>query len=184
MKRKLLYILLIFSSLSFSNADKFSKETVVYIVRHAEKDSSDRTNLDPGLSAQGKTRAKDLMQALKKEKFAGIFSTPFNRTLDTAKPLAQISGLPILTYPASDFEAIAHTIKTTYLNRVTLIVGHSNTILEIAKALGTQPPVLALQDNDYDLLLKVTIDIDGKSDLKISRYGKKHHSTELTMMNR
>jgi 2,3-bisphosphoglycerate-dependent phosphoglycerate mutase len=179
MKHKILYILLIFSAFSFSPNTRLSKETVIYIVRHAEKDVSDAGSTNPGLNADGKIRAKDLVQTLKKEKFEAIFSTPYKRTMETAAPVAQRSGLPVLNY--SDIGQVVTTIKTSYPNESTLIVGHSNTILEIAKAFGTQPPVEKLSDDDYDLLLKVIIDKKGQSHLKISRYGKEHHSTKISI---
>ena len=179
MNCKILYILLIFSAFSFSPTARYSKETVIYIVRHAEKDISDESNTNPGLNAEGKIRAKDLAQTLKKEKFAAVFSTPYKRTMETAAPVAQRSGLPVLNY--SDLEELVNTIKSSYPYKTILIVGHSNTILDIAKAFGTQPVAEKLIDDDYDLLLKVIIDKKGQSHLKIYRFGKEHHSTKISI---
>lgn len=179
MNCKILCILLIFSAFSFSPTARYSKETVIYIVRHAEKDISDESNTNPGLNAEGKIRAKDLAQTLKNEKFAAVFSTPYKRSMETAAPVAQRSGLPVLNY--SDLEELVNTIKSSYPYKTTLIVGHSNTILDIAKAFGTQPLAEKLIDDDYDLLLKVIIDKKGQSHLKIYRYGKEHHSTKISI---
>ena len=179
MNCKILYILLIFSAFSFSPTARYSKETVIYIVRHAEKDVFDARNTNPGLNAGGKIRAKDLAQTLKKEKFAAVFSTPYKRTMETAAPVAQRSGLPVLNY--SDLEELVNTIKSSYPYKTILIVGHSNTILDIAKAFGTQPVAEKLIDDDYDLLLKVIIDKKGQSHLKIYRFGKEHHSTKISI---
>ena len=179
MNCKILYILLIFSAFSFSPTARYSKETVIYIVRHAEKDVSDASNTNPGLNAEGKIRAKDLAQTLKNEKFAAVFSTPYKRSMETAAPVAQRSGLPVLNY--SGLAELVHTIKSSYPYKTTLIVGHSNTILDIAKAFGTQPLAEKLIDDDYDLLLKVIIDKKGQSHLKIYRYGKEHHSTKISI---
>ncbi|WP_051189429.1 phosphoglycerate mutase family protein [Daejeonella oryzae] len=178
MKFKLLFIILFFGLASFISADKFSKETVIYIVRHAEKDVSNKSNSDPVLNAQGKIRAKDLVIALKKEKFDAVFSTAYKRSMETGAPTAQRSGLPVLNY--SDIKELVNTVKNTYTNKTILVVGHSNTILDIAKAFDTQPPMETLQDDDYDFLLKVTINKHGKSELKISRYGQQHHSTKIS----
>ena len=179
MNCKILCILLVFSAFSFSPTARYSKETVIYIVRHAEKDVSDESNTNPGLNAEGKIRAKDLAQTLKNEKFAAVFSTPYKRSMETAAPVAQRSGLPVLNY--SDLAELVHTIKSSYPYKTTLIVGHSNTILDIAKAFGTQPLAEKLIDDDYDLLLKVIIDKKGQSHLKIYRYGKEHHSTKISI---
>ena len=179
MNCKILCVLLIFSAFSISPTARYSKEPVIYIVRHAEKDISDESNTNPGLNAEGKIRAKDLAQTLKNEKFAAVFSTPYKRTMETAAPVAQRSGLPVLNY--SDLAELVNTIKSSYPNKTTLIVGHSNTILDIAKAFGTQPLAEKLIDDDYDLLLKVIIDKKGQSHLKIYRFGKEHHSTKISI---
>lgn len=159
-----------------------AKETVIYIVRHAEKDTSNPNNSDPDLSAEGQARAFDLARILKKEKFAAIFSTPFKRTQQTAEPLALSNKLPIINYEAKNFTGIVQNVLGQYKNEKTLIVGHSNTIMEIAKAFGAKVPVENLDEpSDYDLLLRIRIDKNGKAKLLITRYGKAHHSTDLPL---
>ncbi len=183
MSLKFVSIFLLFSAFGLTNKTIISKETVIYIVRHAEKETSDPANNNPDLNEAGKTRAKDLVSELKKGKFSAVFSTDYKRTMQTAAPVAQRSGVPVLTYKANDFKGLAELVRSDYLNKKILIVGHSNTILEIAKAFGTDPEIEKLQDDDYDLLIKITIDKNGIADLKISRYGQKHHSTELLVLN-
>ncbi|MEO8794178.1 MAG: histidine phosphatase family protein [Daejeonella sp.] len=176
---KLLSILLLFQVFGIINKPLNSKETVIYIVRHAEKETADPADNNPELNETGKRRAKDLAAELKKETFAAVFSTNYKRTLQTAAPVAQRSGLPVLTYKPDDFKNLAELVKSEYHNKKILIVGHSNTILEIAKAFGTDVEIEKLNDDDYDLLIKITINNNGVANLKFSRYGQKHHSTEL-----
>lgn len=158
-----------------SRADNF-KSTTIYIVRHAEKDTG---RVDPPLNAQGLIRARALTAKLKTEKFAGIFSSPYKRTRQTAMPLAQYCGLPVLDYDPDRPDQLVQTINTEYNGRTTLIVGHSNTILPLMEAFGVKPPVSKLNDDDYDLLFKISISKTGEKQLKVMRYGQPHHSTEL-----
>ncbi|MDR6404827.1 MULTISPECIES: histidine phosphatase family protein [Chryseobacterium] len=67
--------ILLFACLSLK-----SQQTNIYIVRHAEKDLSDKTNTNPDLSEAGKKRAQKLVSELKKVKFSAAYSTPYNRT--------------------------------------------------------------------------------------------------------
>lgn len=127
--------------------------TMVYIVRHAEKvDESDSTNL----SAVGQQRARELAQTLANQHIDSIFTTPYRRTRQTAEPLAQRTGTPVLYYPAKPNDLIVHRLKRIK-SKTVLVVGHSNTILDIAKGLGTQPTLAKIESGDFDNLLEVKI---------------------------
>ena len=56
------------------------KTTTYYLIRHAEKDQSDKTNRDPHLSEQGLKRAKNWATVLNDVKFDMVYSTNYNRT--------------------------------------------------------------------------------------------------------
>jgi hypothetical protein len=51
-----------------------------------------------------------------------------------------------------------------------LVVGHSNTVLEMIEALGgkTNP---SIKDQDYDYLFLLTISASGKTKVKVMHYG-------------
>jgi phosphohistidine phosphatase SixA len=173
------WIGLFIAVLSLGSSIPVAKETVIYIVRHAEKDTSDTKNNDPDLNAEGKERARALNEFLKKEKIAAVFSTNYKRTMQTAAPVAQRNGVPVKTYDPKDPQGTAKLIRLEYSNRKTLITGHSNTVLELVKAFGLTPPVEELKDDDYDLIFKITFHKNGESSLKTQRFGKPHHSTEI-----
>lgn len=154
-------------------------ETIIYIVRHAEKDTSDPENNDPALNSEGKERAEALNDFLKKEKISAVLATNFKRTIQTVAPVAQHNGVSVNTYDAKDHSGIAQTVKSQLVNQKILIAGHSNTILEIVKAFGVIPPADKLNDDDYDLIFQVRIDKNGSTSLKTKRFGKKHHSTQI-----
>ncbi|MVM35930.1 phosphoglycerate mutase [Spirosoma sp. HMF4905] len=127
--------------------------TTVYIVRHGEKvNETDTTNLNPA----GYARAAALAQRLANQHVDSIFSTPYRRTRQTVQPLAQQLGLQVVDYPAKPTEAIVNRVSRIK-NKTVLVVGHSNTILEIAKGLGAHPAMTKIESGDFDNLLQVKI---------------------------
>ena len=175
MKRTLIILVLLVCSIRLGIA--LPGSTTIYIVRHAEKDLSDPKNQDPELSAEGKLRAADLAEKLKAEKIDAVFSTKYKRTSQTGDPVAQNNGINIQEYEAQNFKVISDLIKTKFNKRKILIVGHSNTVLELVEAFGAIRPLPALTDDDYDFFFIVKIDNLGKAVLNVEQYGKQHHSS-------
>ena len=171
--RTILYCLL-FAGFVLSNYNASAQKTVIYLVRHAEKDTAKN---DPGLSKAGSQRAQDLQKLLKREKIAGIYVTNYQRTLLTAKPTADKFTLVPQVYTTID-RAVATKMYQSYVGKNILIVGHSNTIVPIIMAFCNIRPFTELADGDYDMLFKITIK-DGKAELEISYYGVTHHVTEI-----
>jgi broad specificity phosphatase PhoE len=177
MKKTLICLVLLVCSISCGIA--LPGSTTIYIVRHAEKDISDPKNQDPELSAEGKLRAADLAEKLKNEKIDAVFSTKYKRTGQTGAEVAQNNGISVQQYDAQNFKAISDLIISTYKNRSILIVGHSNTVLELIEAFGANRPLAALTDDDYDFFFKVKIDNLGKVILNVEQFGKQHHSSVI-----
>lgn len=125
--------------------------TTVYIVRHGEKVSdTDSTDLSPA----GQQRALTLADTLSRRGIDAIFSTPYRRTRQTAQPLANRLGLPVLPYQkTADIVSRVGAMR----NKTALVVGHSNTILDIATGLETTPTKQRIESDDYGNLLVVRI---------------------------
>lgn len=131
-----------------------------YITRHAEKatvsgNGSMMAN-DPPLSEAGIARAKALAAWLQDKNIGLIYSTNTTRTRSTAQPLAERLNLPIHIYgPAPD----AHFIDSLQgVKKNVLIVGHSNTVDDIANGLCREKKVAAdLHDDEYDHLFIVRV---------------------------
>lgn len=127
--------------------------TTVYIVRHAEKvDETDSTDL----SGAGQRRAIALSETLANRGVDSLFTTPYRRTRQTVQPLAQRLTLRPVTYPASPPDVIVRRINRMR-NRTVVVVGHSNTILPVARGLGARPTMTRIESGDYDNLLLVRI---------------------------
>ncbi|AKD58727.1 phosphoglycerate mutase [Spirosoma radiotolerans] len=127
--------------------------TTVYIVRHAEKQNeTDTTDLTPA----GYARADALAEKLANRGIDSIFSTPYYRTRQTAQTLAQRIGVPVVDYPAKPTEAIVNRV-VAIRHKTVLVVGHSNTILEIARGLGAKPTMTKIESGDFDKLFRLRI---------------------------
>ncbi|GAB2783287.1 phosphohistidine phosphatase SixA [Hymenobacter luteus] len=133
--------------------------TVVYVVRHAEKEATPGLQ-DPPLTAAGQQRAQILADTLRKAPITAAFSTATTRTRSTAAPLAAARSLTVQPYEAGQLAALATRIRREYRGKAVLVVGHSNTILETVEALGAKRPVSAVQDSEYDYLLEVRLPAD------------------------
>jgi phosphohistidine phosphatase SixA len=123
-----------------------SPESVFFLVRHAEKaDQSD----DPPLTEEGRARAKSLAGMLRDVGVEKIFSSDFERTRDTAAPLASDLGLEVALYDPDQLAELADTLLSSPGRH--LVVGHSNTNPELAGLLGGEPGS-PISDDEYDRL--------------------------------
>ena len=130
--------------------------TTIYIVRHAEKDStSDRA--DPTLSALGQTRALALRKTLMGHHPAALFTTDTKRTRATLAPLAEALKLEPQTYDPKRGRDLADRILKEYAGKSVVIVGHSNTVLSLIDDFGATPPVEEIGENDYEYLFTVRV---------------------------
>lgn len=137
------------------------KVSTYYLIRHAEKDRSDKTNRDPHLTEAGKQRAENWANYFKDVEFDAVYSTNYNRTKETATPTAKSKNLDIQFYDPSDFSLEEFMAKTK--GKTVLIVGHSNTTPMFTNGLlGTQK-YKDMSDDDNSSLYKVTVTKDMKS---------------------
>lgn len=129
---------------------------VVFLVRHAERAAtSGHVPADTGLSAAGRERAQDLAHALKDAGIKAIFTTEYKRTQETAAPLAESLGIRPEVVSADDLRSLVAKVRETRAN--VLVVGHSNTLPQIIRALGATSRV-AVTESDYDNLFLVILD--------------------------
>lgn len=131
-------------------------QQVVFLVRHAERAdegmaAAKAPGADPELSQAGRSRANALAAMLKDAKITSIFVTEYKRTRDTAQPLAQAIGLATVTINAKD-SRLLQTVTAATGN--VLVVGHSNTLPEVIKALGITEPI-SIAEEEYDNLFVV-----------------------------
>ncbi len=132
---KLLYIVLILNACSKR----------IYIVRHAEKDIVPNGN--PNLTQAGQERALLLKKMLKHKQVSLVYSTNTNRTIQTAQPIATASNAAINYYSINTIHAVLKTIFLSKKNA--LIVGHSNSVLQILDSLHVKHRVTKIEEDVF-----------------------------------
>jgi phosphohistidine phosphatase SixA len=175
-------LILLFLSL-FSFVARSQNETTIYLVRHAEKITSNPNDKNPSLTDRGEKRAIALLKKLKKKKITTIYSTDFQRTKLTAKPIADKLKIDIKIYDAKQLKEFAKMILQENAGGKILIVGHSNTVLETIEALGGKRPISEINEQQYDYFFEVKVKTDGSVEVKTEHYGEPNSNTEgLQMM--
>ncbi|WP_258806596.1 histidine phosphatase family protein [Pseudidiomarina sp. CB1] len=127
-----------------------ANEFTVYVVRHAEKAQAES---DPPLSEQGVQRAQTLAGMLQKAQIKAIYSTPYQRTQQTAQPLAKLLGITVQTYHPATARELVEQLKQAGENA--LVVGHSNTVPALVRSLGGHSEDLT--ERDYGDLFQLTL---------------------------
>lgn len=135
-----------------------SGQSAIFVVRHAEKASSE-SGRDVALSREGRARAERLAAMLKDAGVTQIYSTDTVRTRSTAEPLARLRNLEVRLYASesrggrSGSSALAETLGSNP-TAVVLVVGHSNTVPDLLRALGVRETI-EIADGEYDDLFVV-----------------------------
>jgi phosphohistidine phosphatase SixA len=128
-----------------------------YVVRHAEKAApGPNMSSDVPLSDEGQKRAQQISERLKNAKIDEIFSTNTIRTKTTAKPIADYFKKDIQVYGPVPDTSFIKMIKAKKKN--ILIVGHSNTVDDIANGLAGEKKVAGdLSDSEYNKLYIIRV---------------------------
>jgi broad specificity phosphatase PhoE len=177
-RRRRIQIIVIYTAIAICLAWFFESQatTTVIFVRHAEKAASPAN--DPGLSAAGQRRAAELARQLVDADVVpgvgvdAVYATSYRRTVETAKPVADALDLQVLTYDASDTEAIIESIVKAYKGKIVLVVGHSDTVPEMIANMGASKNVPPIGEDEYDNIYLVTIPWFGKTKTIRLRYGE------------
>jgi 2,3-bisphosphoglycerate-dependent phosphoglycerate mutase len=141
----------------------FSCGNTYYIVRHAEKAAgvdpqTMKSFTDPPLTIEGQERALKLKELLGGKNIRHFYSTNTLRTTSTAKPLKELflnTSIQLYSSKPDSMDAFIQLLKSIRKGNV-LIVGHSNTVDDIANKLSGKTVVPGdLKDNEYDNLFVI-----------------------------
>jgi broad specificity phosphatase PhoE len=174
--RRRIQIIVLYTAIAIGLAWFFESQatTTIIFIRHAEKVATLAN--DPSLSPAGQRRVAELRrQLVDADVVAGIdaiYSTPYKRTQETVRPLADALNLPINNYDASDTEAVLTTILKKHKGKIILVVGHSNTVPDLIYNLGASKKVPPIDENEYDNIYIISIPWFGKTKTIRMRYGE------------
>jgi broad specificity phosphatase PhoE len=175
-RRRRIQVIIIYTAIAVGLAWFFESQatTTVIFVRHAEKAAEPAD--DPGLSPAGQRRVAELTrQLVDADVIAGIdavYATPFRRTEETARPIADALELPLNSYDAEDTEAIMEYIVREHKGKIILVVGHSNTLPALIGNMGASKRVPPIAESEYDNIYIVSIPWFGKTKTIRLRYGE------------
>ncbi len=166
-RRRRNQIIVLYTAIAIGLAWFFESQatTTIIFFRHAEQTSHDEA--DPPLSEAGQRRVAELTrQLVDADVVAGIdaiYSTPYIRSLETARPLADQLDLPINSYAADDTEEILDTILKNHKGKIILVIGHSNTLPVLIANLGASKKVPAIAQYEFDNIYIISIPWFGKT---------------------
>jgi phosphohistidine phosphatase SixA len=121
----------------------------IFVVRHAEKVSESADEL----SELGKGRAACLATTLKSANITTVITTQFNRTQQTATATADEFKVHLKPIKADDYATISQAARDAAKNGDVLVVGHSNTVPQIVKAISNVD--VTVGGNEYDQLFVI-----------------------------
>ncbi len=152
MKKYTLLLLFVFTTLFSCTTEE---TTTYYLIRHAEKVRTDATNRNPNLNDAGKKRAANWARYFKNIDVEVVYSTRYNRTIQTATPTAKQKNLPIQHYDPR--KMYTENFAAATKGKTVLIVGHSNTTPVFANTILGEAKYKNMDDHDNASLYIVTI---------------------------
>ena len=145
MKKLALFLLLLYEIPA-------SAQDVIFLVRHADRASSEPDSL---LSQAGEQRAQCLASMLKDVNLKAIYTSEFKRTQQTAAPTAAEFHLEPKAIPRANVSELVKDLKDTKDFPI-LVVAHSETLPPIVQQLGagtvSQPTMY-----EYDKLIVIPV---------------------------
>ncbi|KTF16240.1 histidine phosphatase family protein [Pseudoalteromonas sp. H105] len=134
----------------------------IYLFRHSEKEKGP----NPHLTHAGKQRASQLSSLIEGSKPVTLYSTDYNRTLETANALAKDLGVKVQVY--NPRELVQFTQDILIQSGTIIIVGHSNTSVELA-ALFSELAVDKMAESEFSRYFL------------LQRTGQNYHLSDLQM---
>lgn len=143
-----------------ASQDAESRDVTVFLLRHAEKGTDDAR--DPSLSEAGRARALEIARLFGAAGVTHLFSTDYKRTRQTLAPLAEATGLEIVSYDPRKAE---YALRGLPDGAIAVVAGHSNTTPGLFSKLSEREAVdledsahgKLIPDGDYDRLYGLSL---------------------------
>lgn len=132
-------------------------DKIVYLVRHAEK----QTGKDPSLTPAGIVRAEALADRLADVGLTEIYSTDYTRTRETAEAVSKATGVKVSLYDPAYLPGFSESLR--FSGGTVLVVGHSNTTPGLVTLLGGDAGTPIDDASEFNRLYTVEIFTDSVS---------------------
>ncbi len=152
---KKIFLVLIVFCFSINLFGQNDKVTTYYLIRHAEKVATDKSDKDPHLNSIGFERAEYWSKVFKNVDFDLIYSTNYNRTKQTAQSTAKSKNLEVKLYDPKDLYNPDFQLKTK--GKTVLIVGHSNSTPQFVNKIINKEKYHQIDEDNNSNLYIITI---------------------------
>ena len=143
--------------------------TTFILVRHAETTG---VGNNPVLSADGEIRANELTRIMTEVDLDAIYSTNFNRTMQTTQATASAKGLTVSEYDPFNPVMLIDNVLEEFPEGIVLVVGHSNTTAALLNAMTGSNNFADIPEDQFDNLYIVHVSERGKSKVIHLKYGE------------
>ena len=140
-----------------------NETTTYYLIRHAEKSRVDKTNRNPELIEKGLKRAANWSIVLKNVDLDLVYSTNYNRTIQTATPTAKAKNVSLSFYDPRNMYDEKFKLETK--GKKVLVVGHSNTTPQFVNKILGKETYKDIDDLNNSNLYIVTVTENSMSDV-------------------
>jgi len=145
------------------SSDESDNSFTLYFIRHAEKDLHHHDRKDPPLASCGIKRSQNIKSIFEPLKLSAVYSSNYQRTIDTARPTAENQNVDVEFYNPSELNDIHKILLNKKQNA--LIVGHSNTTSKLAE-LFTGDKYDIIPENTYNRIYQISV-INGIAQLQV-----------------
>lgn len=154
-KMKKIFYLIVFTLTILNVEAQETETTTYYLIRHSEKVRTNKNDRNPNLNDKGKLRAENWSKVFSNVNFDFIYSTNYNRTVETATPTAKKNDLEVLFY--NPRELFDEDFQEKTKGKTVLVVGHSNTTPSFVNKIIGKDKYPAIDDLNNANLYIVTI---------------------------
>ena len=156
-----LWLQLVLLGLFLGWASPVDAQQAIFVIRHAER--VEYESADGVLSEAGEARARVLARLLGDAGITAIYTSDRKRTNETAQPLAELLHItPTIVSGQDQVESTVRLVRARDGNGSAVIVGHSNTVPRILKALGHSEEV-TIGEREHDDIFVVLLVGDGRA---------------------
>ena len=148
MKKLLVFLLLFGFQIHFGQTNS----TNYYFIRHAEKVDSSK---NPDLSEKGLERAQQWKTLFSEINFDAVYSTDYNRTLQTINPIVMENNKLLKLYNPKILDI--EVFKKETFGKTILVVGHSNTIPAMVNQIINEKKYSDIEENQFGNLYVITL---------------------------